>query len=72
MRIEAFVVPKFSRVQNEDLEITCKRDPHLAQICLSDICIGSEQLEIDVLIGADLADQRIGSYKNISKLVFGI
>ena len=53
MRIEAFVVPEISRVQNEHLEIARKDYPHLAQIWLSDVCKGSEQLEIDVLIGAD-------------------
>lgn len=53
MRIEAFVVPEISRVQNEHLEIARGSYPHLAQIWLSDICRGSEQLEIDILIGAD-------------------
>ena len=53
MRIEAFVVPEISRVRNEHLEIARRNCPHLAQIWLSDVCKGSEQLEIDLLIGAD-------------------
>ena len=53
MRIEAFVVPEISRVRNEHLEIARRNYPHLAQIWLSDVCKGSKQLEIDLLIGAD-------------------
>ena len=53
MRIEAFVVPEISRVRNEHLEIARRNYSHLAQIWLSDVCKGSEQLEIDLLIGAD-------------------
>ena len=53
MRIEAFVVPEISRVRNEHLEIARRNHPHLAQIWLSDVCKGSKQLEIDLLIGAD-------------------
>ena len=53
MRIEAFVAPEISRVQNEYLKIAREDYPHLEQIWLSDVCKGSEQLEIDVLVGAD-------------------
>ena len=53
MRIEAFVVLEISRVRNKHLEIGRRNYPHLAQIWLSDVCKGSEQLEIDLLIGAD-------------------
>ena len=53
VRIKAFVVPEISRVQNEHLEIARKDYPHLAQIWLFDVCKGTEQLEIVVLIGAD-------------------
>ena len=51
--IEAFVVPEISQVQNEHLEIVRKDYPHLSHIWLSDICKEREDLEIDVLIGAD-------------------
>ena len=51
--IEAFVVPEISRVQNEHLEIVRKDYPHLSHIWLSDVCKEREDLEIDVLIGAD-------------------
>ena len=53
LHIKAFVVPEISCVQNEHLEIVRKEYPHLTEIWLSDVCKGSEQLEIDVLIGAD-------------------
>lgn len=53
MRIEAYVVPDISRVHNEHLEIARRDYPHLARIWLSDVCKTSEQLEIDLLIGAD-------------------
>lgn len=53
MRIEAFVVPKISRVHNEHLEIACRDYPHFAKIWLSDVCTSREHLEIDYLIAAD-------------------
>lgn len=51
--IEAFVVPEISRVPNERLDIVRTNYPHLADIWLSDVCRNKDQLEIDVLIGAD-------------------
>ena len=51
--VEAFVVSKISRNQNEHLELVRGNYPHLANIWLSDVCQHKEQLEIDVLIGAD-------------------
>ena len=53
MRMEAFAVPEILQVHNEHLEIECRNYPHLAQIWLSNVCKNSEQLEIDLLIGAD-------------------
>ena len=53
MTIEAYVVPEISHVHNEHLEIARKNYLHLAQIWLSDVCKSSDQLEIDLLIGAD-------------------
>lgn len=51
--IEAFVVPEISRVQNEHLESVRMDYPHLSHIWLSDVCKERDDLEIDVLIGAD-------------------
>ena len=51
--VEPFVVPEISRVQNEHLELVRGNYPHLANIWLSDVCQHKDQLEIDVLIGAD-------------------
>ena len=53
LSIEAFVVPEISTVPNEHLEFVRESYPHLATIWLSDVCRRKEQLEIDVLIGAD-------------------
>ena len=53
LSIEAFVPPKISTVPNEHLEIVHESYPHLSNILLSDVCQHKEQLEIDVLIGAD-------------------
>ena len=53
IHIEAFVVPEISRVPNERLDIVRNNYPHLADIWLSDVCRNEDQLEIDVLIGAD-------------------
>ena len=53
IHIEAFVVPRISRVQNEHLELVLENYPHLANIVLSDVCRHKEQLEIYVLIVAD-------------------
>jgi len=50
---EAFVVPEISTVPNEHLEIVRETYPHLANIWMSDVCQHKEQLEIDILIGAD-------------------
>lgn len=44
---------KISRVKNEHLELVRENYPHLANIWLSDVFRHKEQLEIDVLIGAD-------------------
>ena len=51
--IEAFLFPEISRVPNERLDIVHNSYPHLADIWLSDVCRNEDQLEIDVLIGAD-------------------
>ena len=51
--VKAFVVREISRNQNKHLELVHGNYPHLANIWLSDVCQHKDQLEIDVLIGAD-------------------
>ncbi|XP_022801329.1 uncharacterized protein LOC111339019 [Stylophora pistillata] len=53
IHIEAFVVPEISRVPNERLDIVRNSYSHLADIWLSEFCRNEDQLDIDVLIGAD-------------------
>ena len=53
IQIEAFVVPEISRIQNEHLEAAKRDFPHLKAIWLSDVCRHKEELEIDLLVGAD-------------------
>lgn len=53
MSTEAFAVPEILTVLNRHLEIVHESYPHLANMCLSDVCQHKEQLEIDVFIGAD-------------------
>ena len=53
IQIEAFVVPEISRIQNEHLEAAKRDFPHLKGIWLSDVCRHKEELEIDLLVGAD-------------------
>ena len=51
--IEAIVVPEILTVPDEHLEIVRESYPHLASIWLSNVCQHRDQLEIDVLRGAD-------------------
>ena len=51
--MEVFVVPEISRIQNEHIE-TARRDfPHLKGVWLSDVSRHEDELEIDLLVGAD-------------------
>ncbi|XP_014676190.1 PREDICTED: uncharacterized protein LOC106816151 [Priapulus caudatus] len=52
-RVEAYVVPNISHIQNEHIEIVKKDYPHLRNLWFSDVCKEKDELEIDVLIGAD-------------------
>lgn len=53
MRVEVFVVFEIFWVYNEYLEIVCRDYLYLVKIWLFDVCISSEYLEIDLLIGVD-------------------
>ena len=53
MRIEAFVVPEISRIKNDRVEITKYQYPHLKNVWFSDVYRQAEELEIDILVGAD-------------------
>ena len=51
--MEAYVVPHISSVRNAHLELAKKDYPHLQGLYLSDVSKFQEELEIEVLIGAD-------------------
>ena len=53
LRIEAFVVPEISHVKNEHVEVLKHHYSHLKNIWFSDVHRQAEELEIDILIGAD-------------------
>ena len=51
--IEAYVVPDISHISNEHVEVVKNDFPHLRDLWFSDVCQSKDELEIDVLIGAD-------------------
>ncbi len=53
LNIEAYVVPEICTVQNSHVELARKQYSHLENIWFSDVVKSQEELEIDVLIGAD-------------------
>jgi hypothetical protein len=53
LRIEAFVVPEIWRVRNEHVEIIKHQYSYLESIWFSDVNRQAEELDIDILIGAD-------------------
>ena len=53
MNIEAYVVPEICTVQNSHVELARKHYSHLEGIWFSDVVKLQEELEVDVLIGAD-------------------
>ena len=53
MNIEAYVVPEICTVQNNHAELARKHYSHLEGIWFSDVVKLQEELEVDVLIGAD-------------------
>lgn len=51
--IEAYVVPEISSIQNSHVELAEGEYPHLKGLWFSDVCMGTGELEIDILVGAD-------------------
>ena len=51
--VEAYVVPEITVVKNQHLEVEREHCAHLKDLWLSDVCKSSEDLEVDVLVGAD-------------------
>lgn len=53
IKIEAYVVPEISSIQNGHVELARNEYPHLKGLWFSDACKAHEELEIDILFGAD-------------------
>lgn len=51
--LEAYVVPNISHISNEHVEVVKNDFPHLRDVWFSDVCQTKDELEIDLLIGAD-------------------
>ncbi|XP_046862763.1 uncharacterized protein LOC124456335 [Xenia sp. Carnegie-2017] len=51
--IEAYVVPEISVISNQHLEVVRNNFEHLKGLWLSDVCKVNEELEVNVLVGAD-------------------
>ena len=46
-------MPDISHISNEHVEVVKNDFPHLRDLWFSDVCQSKDELEIDVLIGAD-------------------
>ena len=53
LKLEAFVVPTISSIRNQHVEIVKKDYAHLKNLWFSDVCKDSDELQLDILIGAD-------------------
>ena len=53
IKLEAYVVPEISKIPNAHVEIARDNYPHLKGLWFSDVNTRQEELEIDVLVGAD-------------------
>ena len=53
IKIEAYVVPEISSIQNGHVELARNEYSHLKGLWFSDVCKAQEELEIDILAGAD-------------------
>ena len=53
LKLETFVVPNISPIRNEHIEIVKEDYDHLKKLWFSDVCKNSDELKIDVLMGAD-------------------
>ena len=50
---EAYVEPEISHISNERIEVVKNDFPHFHDLWFSDVCKTKEQLQIDLLIGAN-------------------
>ena len=46
-------MPKISSIQNGHVELARNEYPHLKGLWFSDVCKAQDELEIDILVGAD-------------------
>ena len=53
IKLEAYVVPEISKIPNAHVEIARDNYPHLKGLWFSDVSTRQEELEIDVLVGAN-------------------
>ena len=53
IQIEAYVVPEISTIQKGHVELAKGEYHHLKDLWFSEVCKGLDELEIDVLVGAD-------------------
>ena len=51
--IESYVVPEINSVRNERVDLVKIDYPHLSKLWFSDVCKSKDELEIDILVGAD-------------------
>ena len=51
--VEAYVVPEILVIKNQHLDVAKKDYGQPKDLWLSDVCKSSEDLEVDVLVGAD-------------------
>ena len=63
IQVEAYVVPEISTIQNGHVELTKGEYPHLSDLSFSDVCKGSDELEIDVLVAQTIC----GIFKRIAQ-----
>ena len=51
--LEAYVAPEISRISNEHVDVVKNDFPHLRDLSFSDVCQSKEELEVNLLIGAE-------------------
>jgi hypothetical protein len=61
--VGAYVVPEISFIRTQHLEVVRDNYAHLKSLWLSDVCMSSEELEVDVPVGADYI---CGCFKGIA------
>ena len=53
LTVEAYVMPEMSCISNKHPEVVKHDFPHLQDLWFSDVCQSNNELEVDLLIGAD-------------------